>query len=251
MISASADTSAKVYRSKENSKMQIALTFDDGPHPIYTERILKILKKYGVKATFFMIGENITNYTETALKVKNEGHEIGNHTTSHPSCSRICKHTLMKEIIDCSEIILNFLDYETSIFRPPEGILPNTLLECCSTLEYSIILWNIDTRDWAHTPAKMIAENVISNASAGDIILMHDYIGKGSPTPDALEIILPKLIEKGYEFVTVSELISSDEDSEPSFIHTADLVCDPFKNKMRQEKRSRCDTYIATGPYFY
>jgi len=198
--------SVKVYRYKRNAKMQIALTFDDGPHPIYTEKILEILKKYNVRATFFMVGENIINYTDVALKVKEAGHEIGNHTQTHKS--DLNEKMLMREITDCSETIFNKLDYETSIIRPPEGLITNSTLKCCGKLEYSIILWNVDTKDWAHTPADIIYRNVISNTDAGDIILMHDYISRKSPTPEALEMILPKLIAEGYEFVTVSELIA-------------------------------------------
>lgn len=201
---------AKVYRYKKNDNMQIALTFDDGPHPIYTEQILEILRKYNVKATFFMIGENIIQYSDVALKVKNEGHEIGNHTQTHQN--NLGQKGIMREIINCSETIFNTLDCETTIIRPPEGLVANSMLECCSLLEYSIILWNIDTRDWAMTPAREIYNNVIKNVDSGDIILMHDYISRRSPTPEALDLILPKLLADGFEFVTVTELIHEQED---------------------------------------
>ncbi len=202
------NNTVKVYRYKRNEKMQIALTFDDGPHPIYTEKILEILDKYNVKATFFMVGENILNYTDIAIKVKERGHEIGNHTQTHQS--NLGEKRLMREIINCTEIIFNTLDYETSIIRPPEGLILDSTLECCSLLEYSIILWNIDTRDWAQTPAREIYKNVTENIDPGDIILMHDYISRRSPTPEALELIIPKLLSDGYNFVTVSELIGDD-----------------------------------------
>lgn len=195
----------KVYRYKKNDKMQIALTFDDGPHPVYTQKILDILEKYNVKATFFMVGENIKNYPDTAKEVRSAGHEIGNHTETHKS--NLCEKDLFREIENCSKIIFNTLDYETNLLRPPEGLILESTRSCCSKLEYSIILWNIDTRDWAHTSPEKIYQNVMKNIDSGDIILMHDYIAKNSPTPAALEMIIPKLLEMGYTFVTVSELI--------------------------------------------
>lgn len=201
-----ADDEVKVYRYRKNDKMQIALTFDDGPHPIYTVKILDILQKYNIKATFFMVGENIKSYPDVAMQVKAAGHEIGNHTETHKS--NLCEKDLLREIENCSEIIFNTLDRETNLLRPPEGLILDSTRRCCSKLEYSIILWNIDTRDWAHTSPEKIYENVVKNIDSGDIILMHDYIAKDSPTPKALEMILPKLIEMGYTFVTVSELIN-------------------------------------------
>lgn len=219
IFAACENNTVKVYRYKKNENKEIALTFDDGPHPVYTTKILDILEKYNVKATFFMVGENILNYTETAQKVKEAGHEIGNHTETHKS--DLNEKQLMREIMNCSEIIFNTLDYESSIIRPPEGLIRDSTLRCCSLLEYSIILWNIDTRDWAHTSPEKIYKNVMKNIDSGDIILMHDYINRKSPTPEALEMFLPKLIEEGYKFVTVSELIgNTDVDkkgSAPSF----------------------------------
>lgn len=200
-----------VYRYKRNSNNHIALTFDDGPHPVYTEKILDILKKYNIKATFFMIGENVINYTSTALRVKEEGHEIGNHTVKHLSAKKSSPVELEADMLKCSQIINDMLNYKTVIMRPPEGALVDAVLSACDRLDCSIILWNVDTRDWAHTSPKNIFKNVIENTDSGDIILMHDYISKGSPTPEALELIIPKLLDSGYVFVTVSELIRADD----------------------------------------
>lgn len=202
----------KVYRYKKNSNNKIALTFDDGPHPVYTKRILDILEKYNIKATFFMVGENVLNYTDAAIAVKSAGHEIGNHTQSHKS--KLGEKELMREIVNCDEILFNTLGCQTNLLRPPEGVVLDSTLRCCASLEYSIILWNIDTRDWAHTKPTAIYDNVMQNIDSGDIILMHDYIGKGSPTPEALELILPRLLKEGYKFVTVSELISDSDCTE-------------------------------------
>lgn len=202
---------ANVYRCKENTNKEIALTFDDGPHPVYTDKILDILKEYGVKATFFMIGENVINYSEVALRVKNEGHEIGNHTVKHLSARKTPEEDLVTDMISCSEIIYNVLGFNPSIVRPPEGAIVPSVLEVCDKINCSVILWNVDTRDWAHTSPSRIFKNVMQNTDSGDIILMHDYISKNSPTPEALRMIIPKLLEQGYSFVTVSELIKADD----------------------------------------
>ena len=199
-----------VHRKHENSEMKIALTFDDGPHPRYTPKILEILRKYNIKATFFAVGINAYYYPETLKKVVDAGHEIGNHTYTHPKVSKIEKGRLKQEIEDCEDILYELSEYKTKLFRPPEGMIDGGILDIINGLDYDVILWDIDTRDWAHTPADEIADKVIKSISSGDIILMHDYIGYNSPTCDALELFIPELIKKGYKFVTVSELLGTE-----------------------------------------
>ena len=199
-----------VHRKHENREMKIALTFDDGPHPRYTPRILDILKKYDIKATFFTVGINAYYYPETLKMVVESGHEIGNHTYSHPKVSSIQREKLRNEIQDCEDMLYELAEYKTKLFRPPEGMIDSDILNVINDLDYSVILWDIDTRDWAHTPADQIADNVIKNISSGDIILMHDYIGVNSPTCEALELFIPELLSKGYKFVVISELIGTE-----------------------------------------
>ena len=196
-----------IYRKKENDYMKIALTFDDGPHPRYTPQILDILDKYGIKATFFAIGINADRYPDTMEMVINRGHEIGNHTYTHPHVDRIDSSTLYGEIEKCESALFSHTDYKTKLFRPPEGMIDGYVKSVIKQLDYKVILWDIDTMDWAHTPPEVISDNVIKNVSSGDIILMHDYISYYSPTPEALEQFIPILLEKGYRFVVISELI--------------------------------------------
>lgn len=214
LLSAYADSSQEydhsdVYRKNENQYKKIALTFDDGPHPRITPKILEILDKYDVKATFFTVGINVHYYPDTFEAILMHGHEIGNHTYTHPHVSLIDIGTLKDEIEQCEREIYEHGEYKTKIFRPPEGMIDNGVTALLKELDYKVILWDIDTRDWDHTPAKTIANMVINKISSGDIILMHDYISYNSPTLEALEIFLPILIEKGFQFVTVSELIGS------------------------------------------
>ncbi len=201
------DTDADIYRKKENDYYKIALTFDDGPHPRYTPEILDILDMYNIKATFFAVGINAKNYPEALAEVVKRGHEVGNHTYTHPHLFGVGSSDLMEEIEHCESEIYGLCERKTKLFRPPEGTIDSSITTILKKLDYKVILWDIDTRDWDHTPPTSIAENVVASIRSGDIILMHDYIGHNSPTPEALKIFLPLLIEKGYQFVTVSELI--------------------------------------------
>ncbi len=200
-----------VYYSHKNSQMKIALTFDDGPHPRYTPKILDILKKYDVKATFFVIGENAHYYSDALCRAAKEGHEIANHTYSHVTFSRDNLYKLQDEIFACENEIYGLIGSKTKLFRPPEGLISNQISSMANALDYDVILWDIDTKDWAHTPPERIADNVVQNIKSGDVILMHDFIGERSPTPEALELFIPILLKKGYKFVTVSELIGTSE----------------------------------------
>lgn len=195
-----------VYKSKCCEEKKIALTFDDGPHPKKTEEILNILKKYDVKATFFVIGVNVKNYPKTMEKIINEGHEIGNHTYSHRKLKGIGKEEIKKEI-NKTEEILTKIGNKSYLIRPPCGEYDENLVDLAIENDYKIVLWNIDTKDWAHTSKEEIVEKVISNSSGGDIILFHDYLTGKNNTVEALEIIIPKLINSGYEFVTAGELL--------------------------------------------
>ncbi len=199
-----------VYYRHRNDRMDIALSFDDGPHPSYTPEILSILDEYGVTATFFMVGENVQYWPEVAESVIAAGHEVGNHSYDHARLSSLTETGVREQISRCEEAIASVGEYRPHLLRPPEGCLSQTVRKLSRELDYRIILWDIDTRDWAHTPPGKIAQNILDNVQAGDIILMHDYIGHDSPTPEALRLVLPELLARGYRFVTVSELIDGN-----------------------------------------
>ncbi len=201
------DELADVYFSKENEKKQIALTFDDGPHYKYTGEILDILAEYNIKATFFVIGKLAELHPELVIRELSEGHEVAGHTWSHPQLSEISEEALISEINATEELLLEIAEYRPRLFRPPEGKCGEIVRKVAGKLDYEVILWTVDTRDWAHTPSDKIVECVMNNTKSGSIILCHDFIGTNSPTPDALRIFIPKLLAEGYEFVTVSELL--------------------------------------------
>ena len=199
-----------VYHSRRNDRMEIALSFDDGPHPRLTPVILDILEEYGIKATFFMVGENVRYYPEAARAVVEAGHEIGNHTFSHRKFGRMNEQEMLDEIASCEDAISSVTETPVHFIRPPEGQMNDTMRRVVGTLDYRVILWDVDTRDWAHTPPAEICRHILDTVQAGDIILMHDFIGHDSPTPEALRMVLPELIARGYRFVTVGELVDGD-----------------------------------------
>lgn len=197
-----------IYRSIPEAKGMIALTFDDGPHPRYTRQILDILKREGIKATFFVIGENIGYYDEGIVKdIINDGHELGNHTFNHEHTKNMSEEDFYRDVRACHELVKAKYGYEMKIFRPPEGYIDEKVEKIASELGYSIIIWSIDTKDWEHVGSDLIVGNIEKNASDGDIILMHDYVSKPNTTIGALERIIKNLKNEGYKFVTVSELI--------------------------------------------
>lgn len=200
---------ACVYRCVATKEKRIALTFDDGPHYKYTDEILDILAKYGVRATFFVIGENAERYPEKVKRAVSEGHEVGNHTYSHPHLKDISVSELEKEIKKASDVICKITDAKPKLFRPPEGYCKDNVSLCAEKYGCCVILWSQDTKDWAHTPSEEISKKILDNVKCGDIILFHDFVTPDTPTPRALENVIPKLLERGFEFVTVSELIST------------------------------------------
>lgn len=202
--------SSDVVFSWHSNRKKIALTFDDGPHPIHTPEILDILSEYGIHATFFIIGENAEWNEELLRRELKEGHEIGNHTYSHMNLKKLSYDDMKKEIEEAEKAIYETLEYRTKLLRPPGGNFGSDLCRAASELDYTVVCWSVDTLDWAHTPSDKIVENVLSNTKEGDIILFHDFVSGDSPTPDALKKIIPALIDEGYTFVTVSELINSN-----------------------------------------
>ena len=193
--------------AKENGKTKrIALTFDDGPSAGYTAEILDILREYDVKATFFVIGKNVEAHPDLLRRTVSEGHEIGNHTYSHPHLKTIDEAKLVKEVARSATILREVAGIRTSLFRPPEGIITPAVTAAAERGGYRTVLWSIDTMDWALNPAPKIVQTIKREASDGDIVLFHDWVAGDSPTPAALRQIIPWLKDAGFTFVKVSEL---------------------------------------------
>lgn len=202
-----ADASIVYRHAGKEGDRRIALTFDDGPHPRYTKEILDILEEFGVEATFFVVGVNAETYPELIRRALEEGHEIGNHSYNHYHISELSAEAFARDLNACNAAIQRITGERAHLFRPPEGVCTDAIKSICSENSYTIVMWSVDTRDWAHTPVDEICRNVRENAKDGSIILMHDFIGKNSPTPAALRRIIPMLQESGFEFVTISQLL--------------------------------------------
>ena len=183
----------------------IALTFDDGPHPGNTGRILDVLKRYGVHATFFVLGCNAGYYPAPLRRAIAEGHEIENHSFDHKTSNKTAAE-LAREIEKTGEIIGELSGRRPRYFRPPEGKCPPALSQALSTLGYEAIFWTIDSHDWRGKSAKEMTESILCSVRGNDVILFHDYTCPNGNTIDALEVLIPELLRRGYRFVTVEEL---------------------------------------------
>ena len=179
----------------------IALTFDDGPYPKVTGHILDVLEKNGVCATFFVLGSRIEGREDMLTRMEELGCEIGNHSFSHADLTRLSKADCQRELSDTDAEIRRVTGHEASVVRPPYGYYNKTVMSAAGR---PLILWTVDTNDWRGKAPGEIADYVIQQAKEGSVILMHD---QQTQTADAMEMIIPTLIEEGFRFVTVSELI--------------------------------------------
>lgn len=191
----------KVMVEEGKGPKKIAITFDDGPHPCYTEQLLDGLKERGVKATFFVTGEHAKLHPEIIERMSTEGHLIGNHTYSHIQLNSRNREEFKSEIIKTNEIINEITGEEVLYVRPPYGTWDKKFE---TELNMFPVLWTVDPLDWCSSNAACIANKVVAKADENDIILLHDYYE--STVTAALEIV-DELKEKGYEFVTVDEIL--------------------------------------------
>jgi len=205
------------YRGSPTSKV-VALTFDDGPSPIWTPQILDELKRAGVKATFFMIGEHVAKYPDIARRVASEGHEIENHSWDHHVLIYYKDAELKWEIKDTERIIKEVTGRTTHFFRPPKAWISNKEKEQIKNMGYKVVLWSLNAKDWVTFDDKYIINYIVRNVRPGDIILFHDSGGvfgvEGGSRDETVRSIYrltEKLREKGYGFVTISELARNEE----------------------------------------
>lgn len=179
---------------------KVALTFDDGPDPEVTTRVLEILNKYDAKATFYMLGSRVEYYPEIAKKVQEAGHELGNHSWTHADLTKASNEKVFNEIDRTSQIIEEVTGVKPYSFRPPYGAFNDTVKQ---QTDLPIVLWDVDTLDWKHRNPQQLLTYAKSQVKNNSVILMHDI---HHSTADGLDGLMAYLKEEGYTFVTVSEI---------------------------------------------
>ena len=180
---------------------RIALTFDDGPSPLYTERLLDGLKERGVVATFFVTGENAESCPDLIRREKADGHLIGNHTYSHIQLTSDNKEIFREELVKTNEILEAITGEKVTYIRPPYGSWDKSLEQ---DLNMFPVLWDVDPLDWCTPDAGLVMSRVLQQVEDGDIILLHDYY---DTSVTAALMIVDEMKKQGYEFVTVEEIL--------------------------------------------
>ncbi|WP_343246940.1 polysaccharide deacetylase family protein [Diplocloster hominis] len=193
------ETSQTIVAS--DMKPKIALTFDDGPHPVFTPELLDGLKERNVQATFFVIGKNVTGNEEIIKRMADDGHLIGNHTFDHVEITKLSQEEASDEIVRTSDLVEEITGSPTEYVRPPFGLWKDDL-EC--GIQMIPVMWTVDPLDWTTGNATNVVNKVVTKVKENDIILLHDYYE--SSVQAALRIV-DILQKEGYEFVTVDELI--------------------------------------------
>ncbi|MFJ9419676.1 polysaccharide deacetylase family protein [Streptomyces sp. NPDC101227] len=191
----------------------LALTFDDGPSPLYTPQVLAVLRRYHVVATFFMLGANVEKYPSTACRIAAEGHALGNHTWSHPRLDALPPARVREEIERTNDAIARTTGGRPpALFRAPGGHFAPAALAVCADLRLRPISWSVDPEDWSNPGTDHIVRNVLGHARTGSVILNHDGTLSTHATPEhegradrsqtiaALHAWLPQLLEDGYRF---------------------------------------------------
>jgi peptidoglycan/xylan/chitin deacetylase (PgdA/CDA1 family) len=199
--------------------LRVALTFDDGPNEPYTSQVLSILEQYRIKATFFIIGQNARRYPETCRRIVTAGNAIGNHSYHHDKslCLRRGK-AVARDIEMARQAIYESTGLEPKLFRPPHGFRTPWLMRTVRNLGYTVVTWDNMTSDWkAEKSGEEIVQAILQRAKPGGVIVLHD--GRDTrPRYDrshmlqALPFVIETLVEKDFDFVTIPELLESEEE---------------------------------------
>jgi peptidoglycan/xylan/chitin deacetylase (PgdA/CDA1 family) len=190
---------------------QIALTFDDGPNDPHTLKLLDVLAKHHVRATFFMIGRYVQQRPDVARAVAQAGHVIGNHTFTHPLLIFRSAAETRRQLIDCNKALEDALGARATLFRPPFGGRRPATFRIARELGLQPVMWNVTGYDWNAPPAEIIEKKVVGQMRGGDVILLHDgghraFGADRAQTVIATENLIRRFKDEGYEFVTVEEM---------------------------------------------
>jgi peptidoglycan-N-acetylglucosamine deacetylase len=186
----------------DDASKSIALTIDDGPDPVYTPQVLRLLRRHQVTATFSMIGVRVAAFPHLAREVHEAGHKICNHTWNHADLASFPAHRVHDEITRAGHAIHAATGVHPALFRAPYGAWSREVMEECERTRMIPLDWSVDPRDWSMPGVRHIVRNIMKNTQPGSIILEHDGGGNRSETVKALRIVLPRLLDEGYRFTT-------------------------------------------------
>lgn len=196
------------YNSVATDHPVIAMTFDDGPHPELTPKLLDMLKERGIRATFYVIGRSAEAHPEIVRRMVAEGHEVANHTWTHPALSKISTARQKSEIERTSALLRELTGENPTNMRPPYGATNSTInRRMKDEFGLSVIMWSVDPQDWKYRNASRVSNHILTNTKPGDIVLAHDI---HASTIAAMPATLDGLKAKGFQFLTVSQLLAYD-----------------------------------------
>jgi peptidoglycan/xylan/chitin deacetylase (PgdA/CDA1 family) len=201
---------SRIFSTARHYPHRIALTFDDGPHPAFTDRLLQVLKEENAAATFFVVGRQAERYPRLMQAILNHGHEIANHTFNHQNLTTLTDQQVARELEDTRRVIESVAGKKCSYFRPPGGQYNPGTLNVASQEGYRMILWTVFPRDHSSPSAQKIYECVMADAQDGGVVLLHSGV---ESTLKVLPQIIRDLRAKGFQFLTISELL--DENIDP------------------------------------
>lgn len=193
--------SEEIIALPQEETKKIALTFDDGPHPLYTPKLLEGLKERQVTATFFVTGENAALYPELIEQMQKDGHIVGNHTYHHVQLSSVGEEIFLQELMETNRVLEGILEEEVVYVRPPFGDWEKTIEQ---EINMFPVLWDIDPLDWCTANTEQIVKRVLGKAEDNAIILLHDEY---ATSIEAALAIIDELQQEGYEFVTVEQIL--------------------------------------------
>lgn len=206
IVEISKSNSESVYIDGRTDEKLVALTFDDGPDAKVTPQVLKVLKENNIKASFFFIGERVKVYPSVVKQTFDDGNLVLSHSYTHPQFTKLAESEIKQEIISTENEISKVINKKPAIIRPPYGDTNDLVISMCNAMQYKIVIWSIDTMDWAVDSEDNIVKNVVDNIRTGDIILMHSNEDKTKDVK-ALSTIITQLKEKGYRFETLDEML--------------------------------------------
>ncbi|WP_245157236.1 polysaccharide deacetylase family protein [Anaerovorax sp. IOR16] len=202
-IAIGVDRQLPIY-SVETSEKKVAISFDASWGNEHTKPILDILNEHQVKTTFFLVSLWIDKYPEDVLEISKNGHEIGNHSSTHPDMAKLSEEQIKQELSSMADKVEKITGKRPVLFRPPFGSYNNKVIEICEDEGYCVIQWDVDSLDWKNISTNQIVERVTRNVKPGSIVLFHN---NAEHVEEYLPIILDKLQEDGYKIVPVGEII--------------------------------------------